>query len=703
MLRALPNGIGRLVLTLLTPNNDDPFAPSEQAIIDVLNQIIPSNSNALDVFGFETLANMSASPGPLAKTVAWNLETDAPYEFIPGSTATIDGWLVLGQTGGTSGRWLIKSNQISLAPIDGTSDDWPRLASAMVACAYKVEIHLRAGTWQCKTKQVTPNGTTILGESGVTLLVSLTPNPPGGAEDACPFYNDGGPTGINTTLNGAHAAGVQQLTLTSAAAYQIGNRIRLDRGLARASSYQIRFIAGNVVTLDRPLERSYANNDPVTGQATAREIRLIGNGAKVGTLQAPATGDRFDELITGWDNVVSGWEVTSNFTYFVIGFDVAGFHNLAENNWVDCMGFSASAFCAEYNESTTIANNRSFRATGDGTLLTGCDNCHVINDFGAEHAGAGVALTANDPTDTIGCQGCTVSASTYVKNLHGARVDSGSSGNVIDGCAFNYNSGVGLYFTLGTGATATSGNMVVGGSAKGNTTSGCFADDGSITNVVTGWNGVDNVGSHVASVSGSSLLVVGAVITDHGVATPSAGMMLASGAASVLRSQSVKVITTRTGASYAVGWEINGTITTKSYLDGDCVMLAVAGQNSIGCFATQGVYWLRGFQKNLGSDGIFLTGATARAWRLSVDVSGNVTPFTVAGGAQTSVNDVVGTGAAAPIPWDQFKATDNMIATRIANGGAPVGNFIVTPTAGAPTLTTVAGDLSTFRCSAIPA
>ncbi len=651
-----------------------------------------------------TLAALAAAPGPPQGCRVVLEETDAPYEFVPGDATAADGWTVIAPTGGTAGRWLLRSNAISIAPIDGTADDWVRLGSAMQACAYKCTIYLRAGTWQCKTNQATPSGTTIYAQSGVTILCSLVPNAPGGAEDHCPFYNGGGPTGINTTLNGAVVAGAITLTLTSAAGYVAGNRIRLDQAVARAASYEIRLVAGNVVTLDRPLARPYANGSPVTGQATAREIRIIGNGAKCGTLAAPATGDRFNEFITAWDCVVSGWEIVSNFTYFVIGFDVAGFHNLAENNSVDCRGFSASAFCAEYNESTTLANNRSFRATGDGTLITGCDYCHVVNDYGVEHAGAGIGLTVNDPTDTIGCQGCTVSNSTYEKNLHGGRVDSGSSANVLEGCAFNFNSSVGLYFTLGTGATATFGNMALGCSAKGNTTAGIFEDDGSISNVVSNFTGIDNVGAHVISVAGTSLFVGPATIIDHGVATPSAGMMVSSGVASVLRSQSVKIITTRTGASYAVGWELNGgNTTTKSFLDGDCVMLAVAGQNSIGVYVTTGVAWLRGFQKNLGSDGLFMTGATARAWRLNVDVSGNVTPYTVAGGAQTNINDVVGTGAAAAIPWDQFKATDTMIATRIANGGAPAGAFLVTPAATAPTLTTTAGDLSTFRCTAIPA
>lgn len=41
MLRAIPGpaGIAQLILQLLTPNVDDPFAPSEQAIIDVISQI----------------------------------------------------------------------------------------------------------------------------------------------------------------------------------------------------------------------------------------------------------------------------------------------------------------------------------------------------------------------------------------------------------------------------------------------------------------------------------------------------------------------------------------------------------------------------------------------------------------------------------------------------------------------------------------
>lgn len=86
---------------------------------------------------FETLALMGAAPGPSVSTLAWQVETAAAYEFLPGDVTAVDGWTSVANTGGTNGRWLLRGARVALAPRGGGLDDSPRLASAFGALAGK--------------------------------------------------------------------------------------------------------------------------------------------------------------------------------------------------------------------------------------------------------------------------------------------------------------------------------------------------------------------------------------------------------------------------------------------------------------------------------------------------------------------------------------------------------------------------------------
>lgn len=101
-----------------------------------------SGSSGFEVW-FETLAQMGAAPGPAIKTLAWQMETGAPYEFLPGDTTTVNGWTVVGNTGGVNGRWILRAAEVQLSPIDGTvTDDAARLNLALTAFSGVAEVTL---------------------------------------------------------------------------------------------------------------------------------------------------------------------------------------------------------------------------------------------------------------------------------------------------------------------------------------------------------------------------------------------------------------------------------------------------------------------------------------------------------------------------------------------------------------------------------
>jgi len=94
---------------------------------------------------FETLAQMQAAPGSGTKQEAYQVETNANYEWFPGDTTTINGWTVLGNTGGVNGRWKLISGTIEIRPIDGINDDSVRINSAIVALSGVRKLGLMPG------------------------------------------------------------------------------------------------------------------------------------------------------------------------------------------------------------------------------------------------------------------------------------------------------------------------------------------------------------------------------------------------------------------------------------------------------------------------------------------------------------------------------------------------------------------------------
>lgn len=106
------------------------------------------STRTLDASPISTLALLASLPGPPQPVRQYIEETDAPYEFAPNDATAVNGVTSVAPTGGTPGRWLLKSDRISVAPLGGVLDDTARLQTFLDACAGHAILELREGEFR---------------------------------------------------------------------------------------------------------------------------------------------------------------------------------------------------------------------------------------------------------------------------------------------------------------------------------------------------------------------------------------------------------------------------------------------------------------------------------------------------------------------------------------------------------------------------
>lgn len=226
-----------------------------------------------EMFAFETIQQQEAVPGPLTREIAYNAETDAHYIFVAGSALAVDNFTVLSVTGGVPGQWLLRDDEISLAPTNAAGEV-ARLTLAMNAVAnstLKARLKMRAGAWLLDQQCDVPGPLHVVWEPGVACSWSLGI---GGGVCFKAVAITGGTTGAltsNITLglnqfrdNALHAVGVDvRIGGTGGTNIHIGSR------------YTIKAITPgvpNIYTVERPIDFPFVIGDPV------REVTANGKG-----------------------------------------------------------------------------------------------------------------------------------------------------------------------------------------------------------------------------------------------------------------------------------------------------------------------------------------------------------------------------------------------------------------------------------------
>jgi len=414
-------------LWCLDNQNSDPVGPGVVATSDGVGRWIyygPGLSGASGMLAFLTLVLMAAAPGPAVQSVAWQEETDAPYLFVPGDVTAVDGVTSIAPTGGTAGRWLLGSDRVSIAPIGGGADDWPRLNTIMAACAYKARIYLRESpSWTCATPGVPTSGTYLETGPGTTITSQMA----SGTFTKFVFgrFFAAGSGGV---LAGIPAIGGNQFL--SSASIPVGTQILVKSLVANtflAQRYTTTAVAAAgpnfTITVERAILFPFAINDAIATISTdVRDITLIGNGATIKPDAGVNGGDRGIELEGGFNVHVKRWIVGANATgaSFVdsVSLDLASLWSTVEDVHVQASNASNGIMLESAERCGVI------RSGGDGvgygiTIFDSVD-CFAQDSHGSECGAVGLRLDSNGVTN-VGCKDIRVTGGVFSKGGNDGR------------------------------------------------------------------------------------------------------------------------------------------------------------------------------------------------------------------------------------------------------------------------------------------
>lgn len=248
-----------------------------------------------------TLAALHALPGPTNPTLAEVEEVGAFYVFFPADVTAPDGAVVVSPTGGTPGNWILQGDTLTLRPIDGVSDDWPRLWSVIMPAAanHGVEVVMLPGlageNWICASRQQMPSGTKLRGSPKTHVVSSLgNVNLFDAPFDA--LYTTSGAPIILVTPN---VKGTKTITMPASPGPP-GTQFFINRApaLLHGAIFTVVSVAGAgpfVVTVDRPVLYDFNAGSTIATIATRpTDIKIHGEGMHVS-----GTGGFFFEIAGG--------------------------------------------------------------------------------------------------------------------------------------------------------------------------------------------------------------------------------------------------------------------------------------------------------------------------------------------------------------------------------------------------------------------
>ena len=580
-----------------------------------------------------------------------------PYRWVAGLAG---GSLLDARTPSPGGRWERMLPHVVLHPFGDGTDDWPTLMAALELYAYKAAVVLAPGTWYCKSKQVTPSGTTLILGPGVYVVMDLTPT--AHVLDATAFYNSGG-TGAGDFTDLADDAVVGSSTIevvdvtVGDVTLAVGDFINLRNGLIRRMVYQVKEVGdvgdgpngGTEIVLDRPVLRPYpSTTSTIAIVDPGRDIRIFGDGAHFS-----GTGDNISQFASGWNVVISDIDASVNLAFYTASIDVGSYrcHNV---DWiVDGNDVTPYGMCL-FNSEDCSATAKTMRMANGGWFAGGCDNARMR---GTDSESGVVGLTVTVDSDEVvgadlGCLDCDFDLVIRSSVSHGAMILNGSSGNDVRVRAYDCG-GSAVYLDDGATAVSPSNNNISGSSKR--CVGGSVHDASGATNVVTKWESDDDGGGSGAhqfiAAAGSTLDVIDVAIRDTGKLSTGDGLLAAVGAGSVMRVQSARATSTRSSGTVTMLQlaSAGGRMDVRGIVEFDAPSATVG---TVGVLCTDGVVNVAGFRHvgNAGAQdvGLLAIGASARInVGPGVDVGDCTTPVSVSGGGVVfrGPNAVNGTGA----------------------------------------------------------
>ena len=152
------------------------------------------------------------------------------------------------------------AGEVQVYPLETGADDWAPLNAVTTAVAGNVPVRLMAGTWQARTIQPLPNGTTLRMSSTVKIVSFLagliSPNTQTAPISAMVLQ-----AGASLTMTADIIAGSDLIPVTATAGVVAGvTRVFILSSAATntGAQYLITAINGDVLTVDRPILFPYA-------------------------------------------------------------------------------------------------------------------------------------------------------------------------------------------------------------------------------------------------------------------------------------------------------------------------------------------------------------------------------------------------------------------------------------------------------------
>lgn len=589
------------------------------------------------------------------------------------------------------GTWPLSTVQHFGVVGDGTADDTAATQTAMnTAAAAGLPLQFatgKTGNYKITAALTMPSGLEIWGNPDVTLTASALVGWLLQAQ-----YAPGEATRTpNTTLAANTTVGATTVSLT---ANTIGGSpvVATTKLLITDANYigqifTVKSIAGMgpyTVTLDRPIQQALLAAGSVVQIVTSQptDIRIQGNGMKIAGVFSRAL-----DIMGATRCYVSDLEIDAsqqNASNYTVSMDLYGLENTLERVHVDGGGNANVAGCVatESNERTQII---------DCTAANGVIGIAVSNGIDVEVRNG----SATGCTYGLLVGGDVASTGTSVR----VRVVGGSyNGNTIDGAVVNGSSA----FSGWLGAAQDT--FFVGTSLCENQHSGLVVDVGT-----TGTHCIDiDLTQNGLSGPNQPFVLIGAGCVINGIRCASAdnGGYLIETTAGIVIVRNVEMTVTAAANATIGAYCHGGTVS----IDGMHLSISAGAAATDGILIDTGTLALQNMHVDGagagggGISGIVSSAGTTVRLGSGVDVDACTTPLNIGGYCSKSI---VGAANAAPVlangasgvavAWPNLKTTERVFISLLTKGGTPAFPDIALNPGTGFTLTSFAGDTSTYH------
>lgn len=546
----------------------------------------------------------------------------------------------------------------------GSADDWPDfLAAAANASSRGVPLVMLPGEYVAGTVGELPSNFTLIGNPGVRIRQTLTPNA-GANPLVAAFSASEGEVLSQTALAANAAAGA--ITISTDATMPVGAILRLNRAAAGASFHAatrvVRSVAGSgpyTLTLDEPLYEPFLEDDGVSRLASVpTNIRILGNGMHIS-----GTGERYVEIAGGYrchvENIVADTEDgVAGGAGNLFAFDVGSRECSFERITIDGGNGAIVGIAIESANRCHVIECHVERVTEKGIAVIDSCGC-TVQRCSVWKAGAVGIIIGGEVNNTVGCFGCVVrDCRAWNQTSYGVQVSTGSATTQVDGCDARFNGVAGIQ--IAGDSTTCQGTSIVGGEYSSNTSfgvrNGAGGDSTRVANVVATANGVS------ALYSADEIWVSGFTCPSHSGTDP--------------------VVDINTGRAYLRGLDVACTLASHLVVGRAGTIVELSGSRCTGGATTNGVrYFGSGVVRDTFVTGCALGVVVDGTMRVhNVDAAGCTTPFFENGGKFS--RGTVTLNGATPVDYTfaDIRAADSVTLTRKTAGGTPgpAPTFVIT-------------------------